>query len=157
MLFRSISFRAKQDTSRGLFSTRRVYINGSIPFIEANSAKFAYSSNYKIVTLGDDENPFGFYLEGGKKNTITLEATLGDYTEQVDRVQKTVDKLNNLYIRIIAVTTVNPDPYQNYHLYGDRARVIGTLETFEQAANELKAVSKQITEISGEKSDKVAV
>ena len=152
-----ISFRAKQDTSRGLFSTRRVYINGSIPFIEANSAKFAYSSNYKIVTLGDDENPFGFYLEGGKKNTITLEATLGDYTEQVDRVQKTVDKLNNLYIRIIAVTTVNPDPYQNYHLYGDRARVIGTLETFEQAANELKAVSKQITEISGEKSDKVAV
>ncbi|MDD4077107.1 MAG: extracellular solute-binding protein [Bacilli bacterium] len=153
----NISFRSKQDTSRGLFSTRRVYINGNIPFIEANSAKFAYSSEFKIVTLGSEDEPFGFYLEGGKVNTITLEATLGDYSEQVNKVQKVVDKLNNLYIRIIAVTTVNPDPYQNYHLYGDRARVEGTLETLKESASLLEQVSENITKISGEKSDKVAV
>ena len=152
-----ISFRAKQDTLRGLYSTRRVYINGEIPFIEANSSRFSYSSAFKIVTLGSENEPFAFYLEGGKVNTITLEATLGDYAEQINKVQRVIDKLNNLYIRIIAITTTNPDPYQNYHLYGERARVVGTLETFEESARELEEVSQTITEISGEKSDKVAI
>jgi ABC-type glycerol-3-phosphate transport system substrate-binding protein len=152
-----ITFRSKQDTSRGLFSTRRVYINGEIPFIEANSARFSYSSGFKNVTLGTDKEPFAFFLEGGKVNTITMEATLGDYSEQINKVQRIVDKLNNLYIRIIAVTTVNPDPYQEYNLYGENARVEGTLETLSEAAEGLEEVSARITEISGEKSDKVAV
>lgn len=152
-----ITFRSRQDTSRGLFSTRRVYINGEIPFIEANSARFAYSSDFRNVTLGTSDEPFAFYLEGGKVNTITLEATLGDYSEQIDKVQRVVDRLNNLYIRIIAITTVNPDPYQEYYLYGENARVEGTLETIKESAEALEEVSRRITEISGEKSDKVAV
>lgn len=152
-----ISLRAKQDSARGMFSTRRVYINGEIPFSEANAARFQYSSDYKIVTLGSEESPFYFYLEGGKTNTITLEATLGEYASPISRVQESIDLLNNLYLRIIAITTVSPDPYQDYYLYGDNARVHGTLETFAAAKEILEKVRDEVVSISGDKSDKEAV
>ncbi len=152
-----ISFRSKQNVSRGLFSTRRVYINGEIPFEEANSARFSYSSDFRIVTLGDAEEPYAFFLEGGKKNTIGLESTLGEYGVPISQVQTVIDMLNNLYLRIIAVTGLNPDPLINYYLYGENARVEGTLETFEAAADILTIVSENITKISGEKSDKIAI
>lgn len=152
-----ISFRSKQDSARGMFSTRRVYINGKIPFVEANMSRFSYSSDYKIVTLGSEDEPFLFYLEGGKVNTITLEATLGDYGVPINRVQEVINQLNNLYLRIIAVTTIKPDPNQEYYIYGENSRVEGTLETFEEAAITLDEISKYITSISGEKSDKEAI
>lgn len=152
-----ISLRAKQDSARGMFSTRRVYINGEIPFSEANAARFQYSSDYKIVTLGSEESPFYFYLEGGKTNTITLEATLGEYASPISRVQESIDLLNDLYLRIIAITTVSPDPYQDYYLYGPNARVQGTLETFAEAKDILVEVRDEVVAISGDKSDKEAV
>lgn len=152
-----ISFRAKQDSARGMFSTRRVYINGEVPFQEANLARFSYSSEYKIVTLGNDEDPYLFYLEGGKVNTITLEATLGEYASPISQVQKAIDMLNELYLRIIAITTVNPDPNQDYYLYGENARVKGTIETFIEAREILMNVSKEVTNITGDKSEKEAV
>ena len=155
--FYQISFRSKQNVSRGLFSTRRIYINGEIPFMEASSARFTYSSKYNIVTLGSETEPFFFALEGGKVNTITLEATLGDYGVSIGRVQDVVNMLNDVYLRIIAVTTANPDPYQNYYLVGENARVERVLETFTEAANLLEQVSTDITALSGEKSDKVAI
>lgn len=152
----NISLRAKQDSARGMFSTRRVYINGEIPFSEANAARFLYNSSYSIVTLGDEEEPFLFYLEGGKVNTITLESTLGEYANPISRVQESIDLLNDLYLRIIAITTVNPDPYQDYYLYGPNARVVGTLDTLAEAKSILESVVEDITAITGEKSDKEA-
>ena len=56
--FYHISFRAKQNLSRGLFSTRRVYINDEIPFKEANNARFYYSSDWEIITIGNEEEIF---------------------------------------------------------------------------------------------------
>ncbi|HBP26158.1 MAG TPA: ABC transporter substrate-binding protein [Acholeplasmatales bacterium] len=152
-----LSFRSKQNVSRGLFSTRRVYVNGAIPFAEANGARFSYSSDFQIVTLGDDAEPYAFYLEGGQVNTISLESTLGEYGVPISEVQGVIDQLNDLYLRIIAVTSLSPDPLINYYLYGENARVEGTLETFEACADILEEVGKSITAISGEKSDKTAI
>jgi len=155
--FYYITLRAKQDSARGMFSTRRVYINGEIPFAEANACKFKYSSDYRMVTLGSEDEPFLFYLEGGKVNTISLEATLGDYASLISDVQKAIDMLNDLYLKIIAITTVNPDPYQDYYLYGENARIQGTLETLEAAKIILENVSNRIIELVGDKSDNDAV
>lgn len=151
-----IAIRAKQDSARGMFSTRRVYINGEIPFSEANAATFSYGSKYKMVTLGEEDKPYLFYLEGGKVNTITLESTLGEYASPISRVQDAIDLLNELYLRIIAITTVSPDPYQDYYLYGPNARVEGTLETFAEAREILEKVREDVIAISGDKSDKEA-
>lgn len=154
--FYQISFKAKQNASRGLFSTRRVYINGVVPFLEANQARFNYSTDWNLVYLGDKEEPFLFYLDEGI-NEITLESTLGSYGEPVETVRQVTNELNAMYLKIIAITTVNPDPYQEYHLYGDNARIDGLLESFEKNAERLRSVSSKITEVSGEKSDLIAI
>lgn len=147
-----ISFRAKQSASRGLFSTRKVYINDEVPFAEAQNAKFIYSSDWRMVTLGSEEEPFYFYLEKGT-NTITLEATLGEYGTEINRVQNIIDNLTSTYRKIISITGVSPDKYINYDL---PSRIPNLLETFENAADELTQISRNITEISGEKSSESA-
>ncbi len=118
-----ISFRAKQDLARGLFSTRKVLVNGEVPFKEANNARFYYGSEYDVVTIGNQNGEaFYFYLEEGK-NSIALQATIGDYGELISLVQGVVDDLNELYLKIIKRTTANPDEYQEYNLYGDNPSI----------------------------------
>lgn len=147
-----ITFRAKQSASRGLFSTRKVYINDEIPFAEAQNAKFIYSSDWRMVTLGSEEEPYYFYLTKGE-NTITLEATLGEYGKEINKVQNIIDELTAMYRKIIAITGVSPDKYINYHLEDN---IENLTETFERAANDLMDISQNITRISGEKSSESA-
>lgn len=152
----NISFRAKQDLSRGLFVTRKLYVNGEVPFKEAYNCRFYYSSDWEVVTIGGEE-PFLIYLEEGD-NTITLEATLGDYGDPISKVQQVIDDLSALYLKIIAITTASPDEYQEYYLYGDKARISvdskgRTMEQiFADSAKTLNEVSEYITKLTGEKS-----
>lgn len=147
-----ISMRAKQNANRGMFSTRKVYINGEVPFEEAANSKFAYSANWNVVTLGSETEPFYFYLEAGL-NRITMEVTLGDYGSSISRVQDTIDDLNALYRAIIQRTGINPDPYQDYFL---TTQIPHMLDTFARSAQVLREVAEDIASISGEKSDKTA-
>lgn len=148
----NISMRAKQSSSRGLFSTRKVYIDGAIPFAEAQNSKFIYSSNWNIVTLGTEDTPFYFYLTEGT-HEITLEATLGEYGSQINRVQNTIDELTSMYRQIISKTGINPDKYIDYKL---TEKIPTLIETFNKSAKTLDDVAKTITRISGEKSGESA-
>ena len=63
-----------------------------------------------------------------------------------------------MYLRIISITTANPDAYQDYKLYGENSR-LGTdelgrtmEEIFEDSAVTLNNVSNKLAEITGEKS-----
>lgn len=166
-----ISFRAKQGVSRGVYTTRKILINGEVPFEEALNTKYKFSRDWKIMTLGGfdetgKEIPYYFHLNAGK-NTITMEATLGDYSSLVSRVNTVIDELNRVYRRIIAVTTLNPDPYIDYYLvenladfvsvyYEDGESVVGLKETFTKCAKELKEVNAILVELSGGKSDMTA-
>ena len=153
-----VSFRAKQNLSRGLFTGRKVLINGEVPFKEANNARFYYSSKYQVVTIGSEEGEYYyFYLDKGK-NTVSLQATIGDYGELISDVQRVVNDLNNLYLKIIARTTANPDQYQEYNLYGDNPSISpdekgrNMVKIFSDSAVTLNNVSKRLTELTGEKS-----
>lgn len=149
----NISMRAKQNTNRGLFSTRKLYINGEIPFSEAQNCKFNYSSDWQIVTLGTEEEAFYFYFEAGKKYTMTLESTLGDYGSQINRIQNVIDDLNDMYRKIIKITGISPDSYIDYKLTTNIPELISV---FRNSAAEIRSVAKAISEISGEKSGETA-
>ncbi len=156
--FYNITFRAKQDQSRGLFTTRKLLVNGEVPFKEAENCRFYYSSDYQHITLGDtDGNAFKVYLEAGS-NEIRFQATVGDYADLISQVQIVVDDLNDLYLRIISITTANPDEFQDYKIYGENSRLgvdaLGRTmeEIFEQSAVTLNNVSNKLAEITGEKS-----
>ena len=158
-----ISLRCKQNSSRGLFAVRTVRINDEIPFAEAKNCKFNYSANYNIVTLGNNDGDFYFYLEQGH-NTISLEASLGDYGSEINSVQSIIDNLNAVYRDIIAITGTSPDNFINYKLkerLPDLFDNKGTPDVendgkFKEYANELREIAARITEISGEKSGETA-
>lgn len=148
-----ISLRSKQNVSRGLFSTRKLYIDEEVPFAEAQNCKFVYGSNYSIVTLGASEDkPYYFYLTKGE-HEITLECTLGDYASEISRVRDVIDTLNGLYREIIKRTGISPDPFIDYFAKTE-GKVFITRATaeFERCIGILQSVSKNIQEISGEKS-----
>lgn len=158
--FYQLAFRAKQDLSRGMFATRKLLVDDVQPFDEAANLRFYYNSDYSMISLGDQEGEIYYlYLTKGE-HKLTLQATLGDYGSAISRVNKVVDKLNSLYLKIIAITTTNPDDYTDYNIYGENSR-LGTDENgekidlqkiFSDCAIELNTVSKYITELTGEKS-----
>ena len=161
--FYELSFRAKQDLARGMFATRKLYVDGTQPFAEAANLRFFYNSEYSLVSLGtgegDEKEIYYLYLTEGE-HTISLQATLGDYASAISRVNKVVDKLNSIYLKIISITTTNPDEYTDYGIYGDNNRLgndidgnpIVVEQIMADAAVELNEVSQYITKLTGEKS-----
>ena len=152
-----ISLRAKQNVSRGLFSSRKLSIDGAVPFAEAMNCKFVYGSDWSMVTLGGQDNEeYYFYLEAGT-HTFTLECTLGDYASQIARIQNVIDELNVLYRKIIQRTTISPDPYMDYFSNTTGKKIIADAKVvFQDCIDTLNDVSAKITEISGEKSSETA-
>lgn len=152
-----ISLRSKQNVSRGLFSTRKLSIDGAVPFAEAMNCKFVYGSDWSIVTLGDGENEgYYFYLEKGE-HTISLECTLGDYASEIAKIQSIIDDLNGAYRKIIQKTGISPDPYMDYFKNTSGQKLIAELkETFANCIEVINEVSNNITAISGEKSSETA-
>ena len=108
-----LTFRARQNVNSGMISYRNLYINGEIPFAEAKDIPFEYSQNWKMYTWGEDSRQL-VYLEPG--DVITLACSTGDTSEILRNVQSAVTDLNSLYREIIAITSVNPDTYQDYNL-----------------------------------------
>ncbi len=153
-----ISLRAKQNISRGLFSTRKLSIDGKIPFNEAQNCKFVYKSNWSIVSLGDaNGDVYSFYLEAGK-HTITMEVSLGDYAGEIERVQGVIDDLNALYRKIIQRTGISPDPYIDYFKSTSGKNFIAQAKVvFQESIKTLNEVSANITKISGEKSSETSM
>ena len=108
-----LAFRARQNVNSGMISYRNLYINGEIPFAEAKNIPFEYSQSWRMYTLGGDKEQL-LYLEPG--DVITLTCSTGDTSEILRNVQTAVTELNSLYREIIAITSVNPDAYQEYNL-----------------------------------------
>lgn len=150
----NISMRAKQNMVRGMYSSRRVYINDEILFDELNDVEFKYKNNWQIVTLGNAEEDFLFYLEAGQTYTIKMEVTLGQYAPLIEDLQVCIDELSAIYRMIIAHTTVTPKAGTDYQL----ARNFPTLESdLRRNRDELVRISNEISAISGGKSDKTGV
>ena len=148
-----ITLRSKQNISRGLFSTRKLYIDDSVPFAEAQNCKFVYGSDYSMVTLGSSkDNPYYFYLTQGT-HEITLECTLGDYASEINRVQGVIDTLNGLYREIIKRTGISPDPFIDYFAKNEgKAFIARATVEFTECVDTLQSVSDNIQKISGGKS-----
>lgn len=130
----NISMRAKQNTVRGMFSTRTVSLaekqaNGTLSeyevlFDELNTFTVTYNNKWKNVTIGENsldknqecEQPYLFYFEAGKTYSLKLEVTLGDYASLISRLQAAIDELSAIYRMIIAYTTTSPDVNRDFEL-----------------------------------------
>ena len=135
-----ISMRVRQNAKSGFTSSRRLYINGDVPFAECDEIKFEYSGDWYIKELGEKE-PYTFYFEKGKKYTLTLEVTAGSLSEITGRLDDLIYKLNSLYRSVIMVIGTDPDTYRDYQL----GKMIPNFnETVDSLETELENITKEL-------------
>lgn len=148
-----LSFAARQNINRGSVSYRRLKVNGEVPFKEANSIGFPYSTDFVNYIIGDEEGAYLIPLEAGK-NTITFETVLGEFDRAASEVEESLFILNDTYRKIIQLTGTVPDSYIDYEVDKKLPEVKGI---FEQEANRLYSLLEDVIAITGEKGEKVVV
>lgn len=148
----TIGTRYLQSASEGLFVSRRLYLDGEVPFEEANNLEFMYASGWATGTLNDGETEFEFYLSEGE-HTIRLEVNYGHLADLIAEVNDCVTRVNEIYIKILQISGSSPDPYMDYSYY---KRIPDEISEMGVLAQRLYAVSEQMQELSGQSSSSTA-
>lgn len=150
----NISFKSRQNYSRGLVSTRSLMIDGAAPFVEAALLEFKYDTSWGLNTLIDkDGNPCKIPLTKGK-HVIRLEVTLGEIGPILTQINESIYRLNSIYRKILVVTGARPDPYRDYRIDKQYPEVIMAMK---QEIGVLDSIVKQLIDYTGQKGSDTAV
>lgn len=150
----NISFFDKQNFSRGIHVSRRITIDGKVPFAEMSDYAFDYSQNWREDVLSNEKGEaYRFYMEKGH-HTLRMEVVLGDFSEVVGLVEDSVQQLNSIYRQVIKVIGVKPDTYRDYQLASVLPELNGRLVA---ARDTLNIAIDKLTDIAGKNTDKKAV
>lgn len=140
--------RAKQNYKSGTFSTRAIYIDGELPFAEANDIRFRYNNNWQIVTPSDGAgDPCLFYLSAGE-HTVRMEVSLAGHSDILRDVQESVDELSRVYRRVIMLTGAQPDSLRDYKLKKNMPEIF---DVFEAQIKVLERANERLIALSGGK------
>lgn len=143
----NINLRVRQNQNRGMTSTRRIYIDGKIPFEELNNIEFRYDKNWYIETLGGND-PFEIYFEQGE-HTIDFESNTGNFASTLITVQNAIYDLNVILRKIVMVTGVEPDPFRDYDFSVEIPDLIEKfIDVRNKLSNEVTRLNKK-TDFSG--------
>ncbi len=123
-----LSMRYLQSTLQGMYVCRAIKLAGgiygledgtpSVPFKEAYDAQFNYNKSWQSDYVADSNgNVFEFYFEEGVEYTLCLECSLGSLKELIQRVENSVNTLNECYLKIIQLTGSSPDENATYDFY----------------------------------------
>ncbi|MBQ7364500.1 MAG: extracellular solute-binding protein [Clostridia bacterium] len=151
--FYNIVLRFKQSVLEGTFSSRtlRVRLAGeteaTVPFYEAYYLQFNYSDDWQVggLNAGNPELTFRVYLEKGT-NDIELEASFGNMSDILRRVNTSLQTINDIYIKILRITGATPDNNRDYGFYDIMPDDCDELRV---QAKELQAISDMFVEITG--------
>ena len=134
-----IGFHFKQSEKTGDISIREIWLDGEVPFSEADSVRFEYGSMWQFKYFDDENNtPYLFHLSEGK-HTIRLKVGLGETAKSIADAMKILEQLNSVYRRIVVITGTSPDIYRDYQLpklipdvFSDMKTLHGNLETLKK-------------------------
>lgn len=138
-----------QNTLAGLYVSRRIMINGEIPFDEASYLQFRYADDWATASLNNGETDFKFYLEAGKEYTIRLEVVYGSLSDALRRCEEALTNMNEIYNSILRITGPSPDENMDY---GFAEQIYDTIVLMQQTRDELQNIVNMFLEISGGKS-----
>ena len=147
--FYSIIPRSQQNFYSGIYVSRKIYIDGELPFKEAGNLRFNYSAEWQTKPLNDGTTEFKFYLEKGTRK-IRLEVVLGDMAEVLSTVENSLSAINGYYRKILMITGPDADEYRDY---GFDKLIPDVLKGLRKQSEELYAVSNKLTELVGEKGE----
>lgn len=147
--FYKLGFKFKQSESVNNTSYRKLFIDGELPFSEAESISFSYGNSWQYSEYAVNANEkYLLYLEEGK-HTITMTATLSHSADFYRRLEKIVNDLGELYINISMITGENPDKNRDYDLFRQIPDLNERLEKNYKATIKLANEMNKSTQMSG--------
>ncbi len=148
-----ISTRFLQDLKDGIFTCRKLYIDGELPFAEAADLRFDYSSSWQCEKFGNENGSFAFWLDKGP-HTITLEVTTGEVADIIDTVSSSMIQLNRIDRRIKMITGNKVDTNRDYNF----AELIpNEIKQMRDIADDLQRAVDNINQQAGTNGSFVAV
>lgn len=149
-----VGIKARQKELRGMYTNRRLYIDGSVPNEEMSSIKFYYDADWVTVVPEDDNgDPVYVYLTKGK-HELSLEVIPGEIGDSMRRLDDIVYEANQLYMQILMITGPTPDKYTDYYVHRELPEL---LDSFTRLANELRDVQDNIESLSKQNGSEAAV
>lgn len=141
-----IGVKAIQNIASGKASFRTLYIDGEIPFAEAQNIKFPYDTGWRTTVLSDlSGNPYRFYLKKGD-HTLRLAVSLGDFGAVARSIGDAMSALNEIYLDFLMVTGTNPDRNRDYSF---EKILPGTIEKLRQQSKSLRELYGRYIGING--------
>ena len=110
-----IVIRGKQDYNPGQISSRRLTIDGKVPFNEANNIEFPYALGFRMYEIGNGDTAYIFELDTGD-HVLRLENNVGPIGVILERTNQIVARLNAIYKKVFMITGSYPDKDRDYNL-----------------------------------------
>lgn len=151
--FYNIGLKYRQNYLDGLFSSRKISIDGKVPFEELNAVRFNYSGSWENMTLGNEYEPYSIYLTKGE-HILTMENVIGDLRSTMEVLQTCIDNLNDIYLSVIMIAGSDPDIYRDYFIERQLPELPDQLI---ENAELLFAEAEKLIEITGGKGAETAV
>ena len=156
-----LGMRYLQSALQGMYICRTIKLSGgqygdvaTVPFIEAYDAQFNYSKDWQSTYISDSKgNVFEFYFEEGVEYTLYLECSLGSLKDLIQRVETSLNSINDSYLRILQLTGSSPDEYRDYGFVDIMPEVL--INLLEQAI-ELMEVKEELIRLCGTNGSHVA-
>lgn len=150
----NISLYDCQNFVRGIYVSRRITIDGEVPFKEMEDYGFSYGQSWREDVLSDENGEaYQFYLEEGH-HTLRMQAVLGDFSNIISKVQSCVQQLNSIYREVIKITGVSPDTYRDYQLEASLPELHNELVAVRE---QLAGAIDQMQALTGKNSDRLTV
>lgn len=148
-----MAFKARQNIVEGMNSYRTLYIDGEVPFAEANEISFAYDTGWYTQTLSNEKGNCGVYLTKGM-HTLRLAATPGPMGEVVRELEDSILQLNNMYREIVMVVGVEPDIYRTFDIQKEIPNLKAQMT---KIADRLSLLTKKVQSLCGSSGSQASI
>lgn len=148
-----LGIKGMQNSMRGMYSNRRLYVDGEVPNSAFEDIKFNYDSDWLLTTPTDENGDEAYlYLTKGT-HELTLEVIPGEIGEFIRRLDEVVSEVNSYYLQILMITGPSPDKYTDYYVYKEIPEL---LDEFERLSAELRDIQSEIEALSNQKGSEAA-
>lgn len=148
-----VGIKGLQNTMRGMYANRRLYIDGEVPNAAFDDIKFNYDNDWILTTPTDENGDEAYlYLTAGK-HELTLEAVPGEIGDYMRRLDKLVLEINDYYMQILMITGPTPDKYTDYYIHREIPELISN---FREYSKELREIQEELEKLTNQKGSEAA-
>ncbi len=148
-----VGIKARQNELRGLYTNRRLLVDGKVPNDAFEQIKFQYDDDWLLVVPEDENGEAAYvYLDKGT-HQLTLEVIPGEIGESMRRLDEIVYTANQYYMQILMITGPTPDKYTDYFIHKEIPEI---QEVFIQLAAQLNAEKNNIESLANQKGTEAA-